>query len=278
MSKKLLITFGCSWTYGVGVGYTHGMNIEQYKAIAWDDNVANRDSFRGILSKKYGYKNKNFSYGGSSNQKQFRLAKEYFGSLEFLNDIKYYDRIIVLWGITSIYRNELFNTLSGTYENFFYHTDISKFHRAYFKNVFDEKNTLNELVTEILLWNNFFRANNIENYWFDTFNHHDYNFLPTYEEIHNSKNFSFAKIKKIYSKYTRILDYEKTPRDIASQLAEFHGIKTSSTAYHISNWSSDSVPHIKFLKEKGVLNPISFHPTRLGHKQISNYFLSKINF
>ena len=195
MSDNLLITFGCSWTYGVGVGYTHDMNKEQYREIAWDNDLANRDSFRGILSKKHNYKNKNFSYGGSSNQKQFRLAKEYFGSLEFLENIKYYDRIIVLWGITSIYRNELFDTLSNTYKNFFYNRDnISKFQREYFKNVFDEENALDELVTEILFWNNFFHANNIENYWFDTFNHHNYAFLPR-------KSLLFAKTKKLDSKY-----------------------------------------------------------------------------
>jgi hypothetical protein len=78
MTKTALITFGCSWTHGVGVGYESQMSESDLREIAWDDEICNTFSFRNLLSEKYGFTNINFSAGGSSNQKQFRLCKEFF--------------------------------------------------------------------------------------------------------------------------------------------------------------------------------------------------------
>ena len=36
MHKKLLITFGCSWTAGDGVGYQPGMTDDEYNTISSD--------------------------------------------------------------------------------------------------------------------------------------------------------------------------------------------------------------------------------------------------
>ena len=72
-----LVTFGCSWTYGIGSAYVDGIPQEQYHKIKKDDT----NSFRKILCERHNFSNVNFSVGGSSNQKQFRLATEYFLSL-----------------------------------------------------------------------------------------------------------------------------------------------------------------------------------------------------
>jgi hypothetical protein len=96
--KTLLITFGCSWTYGVGVNYSPGMNLSTFKKTAWDKSLCDKLSFRGILSSNLGLDNINFSHGGASNQRQFRLAKKFFVSAEFAQLKKKYKNIIVLWG------------------------------------------------------------------------------------------------------------------------------------------------------------------------------------
>lgn len=314
MSNKLLITFGCSWTYGVGLCYTPGMTKDQYMQHAWNDTIATQNSFRGIISKEYNYKNKNFSQGGSSNQRQFRLAKQYFSSKEFRDDKKTYNKIIVLWGITSIYRNELFSNKENKLINYTYNNDTTKslfqkkFIDEYFKNVFNKEDALRELSLDILFWDKFFNAQGVENHWFDTFNHHDYT-MP-FEDIieakqeyqslagqdwplweHYKKN-GFEKHipKNIYKeihdkpfhwdKFNNIIDYNKNPRDIASYLATSNGsevLENIDNQYHRSSWQVDAT-QIEYLKNIGLVNPISLHPTKEAHQKIAEYFSSKIKF
>ena len=78
MKKTLLITFGCSWVYGVGVNYEEGMSIDEYKPNAWDEELCEEYSFRGLIKKNLNVDHINFAQGGSSNQRQFRIAKTFF--------------------------------------------------------------------------------------------------------------------------------------------------------------------------------------------------------
>jgi hypothetical protein len=71
-NQTVLVTCGCSWTYGVGAGYQNDMSESKYMSIAWDENLCNTLSFRGILSNKYGFHNINFAEGASSNQRLLR--------------------------------------------------------------------------------------------------------------------------------------------------------------------------------------------------------------
>ena len=98
------------------------MSEDDYKTNAWNKEICNEYSFRGLISKNLKIDHLNFGTGGSSNQKQFRLAKTFFFSQKFKNIKKTYDNIIVLWGITSTARNELYSTNSMEYINFMYNT------------------------------------------------------------------------------------------------------------------------------------------------------------
>ena len=97
----MLVTFGDSWVYGVGAGYSSENPVTE--KVFYEKRVSEEYlncSFRILLAKKLGIKNTNFSSQGSSNQKQFRLASEYF-----LRDKNVIKNSIVLWGLTSVYRN-----------------------------------------------------------------------------------------------------------------------------------------------------------------------------
>ena len=312
MPNKLLITFGCSWTYGVGVGYRPGMSLRNNNF--WDKALADSLSFRGIISKKLDFTNKNFSLGGSSNQKQFRLAKEYFGSNEFDRDRKQYDSIVVLWGITSIYRNELYTNLTDETINFLYSYPDSLHNKSrdqYLKYFFNDHNEIRNLARDILFWNKFFSHNGITNYWFDTFNHHDYP-IPSLaladmedsyvdcagpewpqwkdlitqnidqvdpkiqKEIYDTERFGWARIIKDFPGFNNFIDFANSPRDIASYLARYNGLDSVRKEIHMSNWEADT-DCMKFLAEKDIVNPLSFHPTQLGHQQLADYFIEKIS-
>ena len=58
--------------------------------------------FRSLICKKYNFDNLNSSIGGSS---KYPKAEQYFSSRLFEIHRQTYDKIAVLWGITSIFPN-----------------------------------------------------------------------------------------------------------------------------------------------------------------------------
>ena len=147
--------------------------MQEYQKIAWNIDINNKLSWRGILSQQYNLANKNLSSGGASNQLQFRLAKQYFLSDEFQEIRKKFKRIIILWGITSTARNEIYSLSENKFLNFHYTSD-NEFSRFFLKNSYNHEIEVSLLKTEMLHWNHYFKYLNLENYWFDTFNTHDY--------------------------------------------------------------------------------------------------------
>lgn len=313
MTKKLLITFGCSWTYGVGAGYQPGMSMTNFRDIEWDNSIANKLSFRGIISKKLNYTNKNFSAGGDGgNQQQFRLAKEYFSSKEFDRDREYYDEIVLLWGITSIYRDELYSNLTDENINFIHHDNNRRRNKSldlYLKYFFNDDNEIRKIALDVLFWDKFFSKNNVTNYWFDTFNHLDYpiprlaNLKKTYNkcsgtdwpqwddlitqnihhvdpeilnEIYDTERWEWSRILTDFPGFNNFIDFTNKNRDIASYLARHNGLENLSKQIHTSVREADT-DCIKFLADVGIVNPFSFHPTQRGHQQLADYFIEKMS-
>lgn len=301
--KKLLITFGCSWTYGVGANYEPGMTLKDFKEKAWDLDICSQYSFRGILSENHGYDNINFSMGGSSNQAQFRLA-EYFFSSELFNDYqKKYKKIIVLWGITSVLRNEFYCRGAQDLRNVFY-TSPEQISKCILADHFDMDHEIYLIRKKIEFWDSIFDRLQIEHRWFDTFNHHDYNHIPRYQyfkdlynnvagpdwpswdkflsrdfgdadetikhEILNPHHWGFYKIFR--KPLINLIGYNESSRDLLSKLAIKNGIQTLDSKYHLSDWNIDN-SQIKFLVEEGFLNPYSNHPTKQAHQQIADLML-----
>lgn len=256
MKENLLITFGCSWTYGVGAAYESGMLHPEYAKIARDEDKCNELSFRGILSSKFMADNINFAQVGSSNARQFRLAKDFFMSDEFKICQRRYNKIIVLWAITATSRFELFHVPRNEYINFNYEpgkVNVFPFHKEFTMLVYDHDTAVHTLLAEMHFFNCFFKSNNIHNVWVDTFNHHNYqpNRLPNL-----------------------LFDDEK-PRDLLSKLCVKYNMQGPDSRYHASTWRQDS-NKLPFLVDHGILNPYSFHPTIQGHIDIANFIEPKI--
>ena len=256
MKKKLFITFGCSWMYGVGVGYHSGQSVTEYYANAWDPVVCDTKSFRGVLSKNFGLDNKNFSMGGSSNQHQFNSAKKYFGSYDFKKDQEIYEDIIVLHAITSTARNVFFDPVTQQVIHFKYFDNYKspiydKFGKFMCKYAYDHNYEVMLLEQEMHFWNIFYESTGIKNIWVDTINHHLYHYTV--------KN---------------MIDIEN--RDLLSQLCIKNNINKFDNKYHYSDQINQSHAkidsnRIKFLINIGLLNPISNHPTEQGHLQIAEF-------
>ena len=241
MLKKKLITFGDSWVWGVGSAYQEGMTEKEFYNIGWSDS---ENSFREILSRKLEMENLNFSIGGSSNQKQFRLALDtFFGKNK--TELKKGD--IVLWGITSVYRTELWKESDQKWHDYMLPGDnaSSKMLAVFHHN---EKEELKILENQIHLWNYYFKSQNVKNYWFNVFNDHVWgqkieNFL-----FEGSSLLSFL-----------IDDY------------------SANDKYHKSDWS-DVDRKIKLAKKMKLVNPYSAHPNKLAHERLAGVLKNKIDF
>ena len=230
-----LITFGCSWTKGQFSWYDP--NILKYTQMSVQEMQKNNPQevdeycFRTILSRRHDYVNINFAAGGSSNQKQFRLAEEYFNT----DDYKKYDNIIILWGITSTARLDVWSNKKNRYVNF---RLTNSSNREWATDHYNHEIEVKRLSTQMQHWDNYFEMIGVKNYWFDTFNHHDYT----------------------YDSPNMIMQHEK-PRDLMSNLCIDMGHNSSMNNYHHSKWVLDD-DRIKFLRKKNLVNPITHHPNR----------------
>lgn len=287
--KKLLISFGCSWTFGTGCNYAPGMSRDEYLQTHDDYKIADRLSFRNLLCKHYGFQNLNFSIGASSNQMQFYRAEMYFSGNQFERDRELYEDIVVLWGLTSVYRNirlaEDKNTLR--IESYLLTRDDKQALKD-----FNEELEIYLLRTKINFWNHFFKQHNVKNLWFDTFNNHDYSLSNISMDkkqysLHQGEDWpKYNQLRKANID-TKILDEmrmyipeidlyrsneienfmlfdKKYDKDLLSQLS-----KTNSSDYHFSFWKNDD-NRIQKLIEEGRINPYSLHPTWQTHEDIAS--------
>ena len=236
-----LITFGCSWTKGKFSWYDP--NILKYTEMSGKDmqrhdpQEVDEYAFRTILSRRHDYVNINLAAGGSANQKQFRLAEEYFNT----DDYKKYNNVIILWGITSTARLDLWynknNTgiTTGRYKNFHL---TKRPNLQWATDHYNHDTEVRRLSTQMQHWDNYFKMIGVKNYWFDAFNHHNYT----------------------YDSPNMIMQHKK-PRDLMSNLCIDMGHNSSMDNYHHSKWVLDD-DRIKFLLKKNLVNPISHHPNR----------------
>ena len=234
----MLVTFGDSWVYGVGAGYSSENPVTEkvYKEKRVSEEYLNC-SFRILLAKKLGIKNTNFSSQGSSNQRQFRLASEYF-----LRDKNVIKNSIVLWGITSVYRNEFFDTIKNNYDNFLVPAINRDLVLSEILSVryMSKEVEIEKLYYNMELFNYYFKSVGIKNYWYNIFNDHEY---P------NKLNNILFKGNSLLSVFTG--DYKK------------------NSQYHKSIWERTDRKIKTALKNKSV-NPISLHPTKETHSKIAN--------
>ena len=235
-----LVTFGCSWTYGVGASWdpSHTQIEKEFRQYCMDECINYPYSFRAILSKKFNLNNINFSAGMSSNQRNFRLAREFLK--------KFNKNDVVMWGITSTARNEYFDPKTQTYKKIKFGDNRNykgrpldhRKEQDFFLKQYDHNNEIKILAEQMLLWNDLFNYYNIKNIWYDTFNTHNY--------PNKIENMIEGDLLSLMLKYQNI-------------------IIPKQRFYHMSSWINDD-PRITAGVKAGLLNPISFHPTKKGHE------------
>jgi hypothetical protein len=266
MADRTLATFGCSWTFGVGAGYSPGQSEDEYTQNAREESIVYPLSFRGILSKKFGLTNFNIATGGASNDYNFETASAIFGDKN--QKEKFLDsNPIVLWGITStarIYRGgkslflrhnretSIMLFLEENYANnpsledlkFILNEQPFLYQALYLKLYYNHDKEVIRLSNLIQNWNDIFDHYNIPVIWFDTFNTHSY---------YNSPRNLIAN------------------NNLLTQMLQNCNIKfkLDKKWYHLSDWVNDDDRITKGVKHS-LLNPFTYHPTQLGHQIIAD--------
>ena len=252
-----LVSFGCSWTFGVGLAWEPGFTQEEYQISKKNTAIADEYSFRGILADEFGLEHKNYSVGGSSNQRQFRHAEQF----------NFKEGDIVLWGITSTARNEIYVDSKGVYKGYFYNHattckeypeitsgekyidgDMCRMIKMTVKHWYSHKEEVRRLYYRIRHYNDYFKCKGIKVLWYDTLNHHNYPEVPD-----------------------NMLYGDEEYRDLLSRLARLNGFNQLDDKYHFS-WSRgfNDCGRIDFISKNGIANPFSGHPTKEGHRQLAD--------
>jgi len=241
-----LITFGDSWVWGVGAGWKKDQTKEEYSSVAWSPE-SEQQSFRSLLSNKFNLENVNHSRPGSSNQSQVRRASEYF-----IRDREDQKDIFVIWGLTSVYRFEVYDVDINGFETQFI-PGRTKFSEMLATNFFDEGVETSNLYYQIKLFNAYFNQLGIKNYWFNIFNEHKF---P-------------KKVDNLLFNGTSLLSMltnDNKPND----------------SYHKSDWLFEKELNtdrkIKKARDKSMVNPYSSHPTDKSHQRIAEMFEQEIDF
>lgn len=270
-----LITFGCSWTFGVGSAYEPEMTEKEYKELAWG-SLCYQYSWRKIVSDRLNLININLSQGGCANDFQFMMSEIFFSSDLWKYVEETSGNVIVLWGTTSLSRKTLWSIKEQSNFTVYIPTDTPKnnfpknnfhlgsilsrrdvrildtFSEIYKKLIFDEDNELNNLCYKMNFWNTFFEKSNVRNFWFDSFVSLDY---P--RQVKN------------------LIGSEDLERDLLYYLCEVNGNVIKEKEIHTSDWKIDN-KKMAFLFENKLVNPYTFHPVKKCHKQIAEFFLQKL--
>lgn len=242
MEKTRLMTLGDSWVWGIGCGYDEGQSSKEYQKIYQNRTDADTYSFRGLISEKYNLTNKNLSKGGSSNPSQFRKA------IDFLETQDTVDDMIILWGITSLYRFEFFDISKDDFVRVVLSDTHDSMAKIMLKKYFKEEVEVAHLYRQIVMFNAYCKQRSIKNYWFNTFQEQNW---PG--KIDNLLFDGWSLLSKLVD------DYQQNNEP------------------HMSTWT-DTDDKIKLAKEKNLVNPWSGHPTKQAHVNIMNMFTNKLNF
>ena len=265
--KTLLITLGCSWTFGEGAGCEPGMSAKEYEKIRYSSDYAWEYGWRRYVVEHFDVDHVNLGESGSSNQKQLHYAKNYFLSSKFAKDYKNHEHVIVLWGITTLRRNFMYFKDSKMYENIFlkeenvfqtkWNTNKDKMTKALYKYCYDDDVALREVQSDILHWNQYFKLYpKIKNFWFDIF---------------GSKHYT-VKIRNF-------IDIDKPKRDLLYQICKNHlsgeveKWKIEGRENYDPNFLDKYSTCFGYAEEHELVNPYSFHPYKSGYKFISDYFI-----
>ena len=299
MKTKQFVFFGCSWTYGKYINISPGQLVNDID-LTEEKELADIKSYRGLISKFFNVDQVNFSEGGSSNDRQFRLASEYFIGPKrknlFNKEFKYkkYEELRdTSWPSTEVFKKEQhlpdwiideinLHLQNDDFEEFRKNEQyilwfITSTARKEFYNA-TSRQFQNEMFTNA-------KSAIIKNYIID---HYDHNYeleRMAQQMILWNAYFKSQKIKNLWvdtfnhHDYPIIIDnlltFDSGLNDLMSNMCVNKGFTPSTVETHLSSWDADE-DRSKYLMSQELLTQQTLHPTISGHKLIADILIPKI--
>jgi hypothetical protein len=253
--KKIIVGIGCSWTRAWGyIDDDLHSNDPNRKD---DTDFLYHRSYVGIVRSYLNLDSMLITaVPGSNNEMQVRLLMDFLRN----NESKF-EKIFVLWGITSHTRWELYSNSINRPSMFHMGSDVpagkEKEREFYLKNHYNESFQLEKLSNLIRLTHGFLCHKKIEHLFFPNFNNYNKNTLMINDVLSN--NFF-----KIDSQKSSMLDLM------------FHEIKKNPPLSFLSNpYNIDDNNKIKYLIDANYFSKLS-HPNQNGHRYIGEHLVQHL--
>jgi hypothetical protein len=247
MKPTLLLAAGCSWVAGRSID-TDPSVLDVDLDHVEDSKFVREHSFAGILQKKLGLDELQFvAKNGSNNDTQFGDIVSYIN----LNRDRY-SKIFVLWGLTSIYRWEMYSNSMNRVRPCVLGRDSKNVEvKNYFKNHWNEDYELSKLNVKIISLSGYLNSLSIDHLFFNAFQSYKFDIA--------SKNFYRVS---------------EPNNDLLSFLCQTNDIEISDKKIPWLNLYTVKEKQynpgcIKKLQEKGILDRATAHPTVQAHKLIA---------
>jgi hypothetical protein len=251
----LFLTFGCSWSRAWGtypeellftdVNYRENVEfISKHSYMAYMANAVNIDT------------RVNFAIPGSNNDTQGRLIVEFIER----NRSKF-RRIFILWGITSIYRWELFcNRIDAPWSymwNPYVQKETASEIKHFLKHHWDKNYQLLTLSNRILTLSKYLQANSVEHLFFPVF--------QSYNRHNMLLNTLDSKV---------LFNADSYNNDMLSLMLENEHLDAIDDFLSDAN-NQDN--RIQQLIDAGYLSEKHAHPTKKGHEFIAQKLITHYN-
>jgi len=251
----VFVQFGCSWSRAWGSSSDEAYPFDQ--SYTENTEFLSRYSYMALLADHLGIPNRiNFSLSGSNNDTQSRLM------VEFVERNRHkFRRVFISWGITSIYRWELFcNRIDAPWD---YMQGTNPKHESakemeyYFKHHWDKGWQLQLLSNKILTLSSYLDKNNVEHLFFPVFQPYNrHNMLLN--TLHDSVLF----------------EIDQDNNDMLSLMCQHEGIDSPN------DFMADPIypdQRVDLLIKKNYLSQKHAHPTQKGHEFIAKELVRYYN-
>lgn len=262
MKPSVLVAAGCSWVSAKYIDRDPNADTIDFEHVE-DPAVVSEYSFAGQLQRRLGFDQLELlASSGSNNDQQSKRIVEFVD-----NNRDKYSSIFVLWGLTSLYRWDMYSESTEDVKSCVYgmpaHRSVrsqEKFEqevKTYFTLFWNREYELEKLGQKVLLLDGYLNSLKINHLFFNSFQSY------TDQDL---------KIKRIGDNHFYNIKQENN--DMLSLLQKHTKIKTNKN----KNWLNLFVdkdkqlngPNIKDLQNSGWLDRATAHPTIKSHRVIAD--------
>jgi hypothetical protein len=247
LKPSLFIAAGCSWVAGKSIDIDSTSDTILWDHVE-DPEFVKQHSFAGILSKSYDTFQL-LAESGSNNTEQISRTVKF---LEQNRD--QYSQVFVLWGITSLYRWQMYSAATGLVEDcvhtsipFKTDKDFRDEIKYYFSHFFDGQYELEKLNTQAIMFSGYLKSINVDHLFVNAFQDNPIaidNFYPT---------------------------------DLLTLLHKQNNLKITEPFLNVMLPNQTYPNNIVKLQELGWLDKSTAHPTVKAHALIAKELGERIN-